>query len=63
MEQVDVDEWDREALLAQALRYRRIARQITDDKASQAALDLATEYEARAAAIDAHTVKGSELAQ
>lgn len=58
-----MQEWDRTALLAQALRYRRLARQIIDEKACQAARDLAMEYEAKAAAVDARTVKGSELTQ
>jgi hypothetical protein len=63
MEQASVQDWDRDALLAQALRYRRLARQIIDDRACQAALDLAREYEAKAAAAAARTVKGNGWTQ
>jgi len=42
---------DRTSLLAQAARFRRLARDVLDSAAERVLLELAPEYEARAAAI------------
>jgi hypothetical protein len=46
-----MSEVDEEALRAQAMRYRRMAREIVDDSARKALRDLADEYEAQADAL------------
>ncbi len=58
-----VQEWDWDTLMAQALRYRRLARQVYDEKACAAARALAQEYEAKAAALVAHTAQGNDQLQ
>jgi hypothetical protein len=49
-----------ESLRAQVARIRRIVRDLTDQRARQALLALAEEYEARAATLE-HAEKATEL--
>lgn len=44
---------DRNFLLQQAERFRRLAREIVDDRAQDALLAMADEYEERANAVEA----------
>jgi hypothetical protein len=49
-------------LLAQAARFRRLARQVLDAKAEEALLSLAAEYEQRAAGPEAQPLGGEARA-